>query len=73
MTDEELDFRIRALPEAPLPVAFAARVQGRAAAVFAGEARAGRVAGLATAAAVVSAVAVYLTWAVRFLSALASG
>ena len=70
MTDEELDARIRALPEAPLPAVFAARVHGLAGAAFAGEARAGRVAGIVTATAVVSAVAVYLTWAVQFLKAL---
>jgi hypothetical protein len=71
MTDEELDAKIRALPEAPLPAAFAARVHGRATAVFADPARAGRVAGIVTATAVASAVALYLTWAVQFLSALA--
>jgi hypothetical protein len=72
MTDEELDARIRALPEAPLPAALEARVHGRAAAVFAGDGRASRVARVLTATAVVSAVAVYLTWAVQFLNALAS-
>jgi len=73
MTDEELDARIRALPEAPLTAALAARVQSQAGAVFAGEARVRWVAGIVTATAVVSAVALYLTWAVQFLNALASG
>jgi hypothetical protein len=73
MTDEELDASIRALPEAPLPAALAAHVHSQAGAVFAGEARVRRVAGIVTATAAVSAVALYLTWAVQFLNALAGG
>jgi hypothetical protein len=76
MTDEmrtaedDIDSRVRALPEPPLPAALAAGVHARARAAFE-ERGGGRVAGIATAAAVVSAVAVYLAWVVRFLSALA--
>jgi hypothetical protein len=69
-TDDEIDQRVRALPAVPLPPALTARVLARARAEL--EPRsAGRVASLATATAVVSAIAVYLAWAVRFLSALA--
>ncbi|HVU49711.1 MAG TPA: hypothetical protein VHL80_03435 [Polyangia bacterium] len=72
MNDDEIERRVRALPEVPLPPALAARVHRRARAELeAGGA--GRLAALATAAAVVSAIAVYLAWAVRFLRALASG
>jgi hypothetical protein len=70
MTDDDIDSRVRALPEAPLPTALAARVHARARAAFEGRGG-GRVTGVATAAAVVSAVAVYLAWAVQFLRALA--
>jgi hypothetical protein len=63
------------LPSPPLPASVAERVHTRARAAFvdghAGAAR--RVAAFAAAAAVVSACAVYVAWAVRFLSALAEG
>jgi hypothetical protein len=73
MTNEdEIDRRLRGLPEIPLPPALGARVHARARAELEG-ARAVRFASLATATAVISAIAVYLTWAVRFLSALARG
>jgi hypothetical protein len=69
-----VDQRIRALPEPALPPALAARVGVLARAALAeGRAPAGRAAGLATTAAVVSAVGLYLSWAVRFLSTLAQG
>jgi hypothetical protein len=69
--DDEIDQSLRGLPDVSPPPELAARVHARARAAFeAGGA--GRVARLATAAAVVAAVAVYLTWAVRFLGALAS-
>jgi hypothetical protein len=71
-TDDDIDSRVRELPDVPLPAAFAARVHARARAEL--HARgAGRLVRVATTTAVVSAVAVYLTWAVRFLSALATG
>jgi hypothetical protein len=72
MSTEDVDRWVRALPAAPLPEALAARVHERARAAFEGGG-AGRAARVATAAAVVSAVAVYLSWAVQFLSALARG
>jgi len=68
----DLDRRLRALPDVPLPPALAAHVHARAHAELAARG-AGRLAAFATATAVVSAIAVYLTWAVRFLSALAGG
>jgi hypothetical protein len=77
-TDDEraaaLDERLRALPAPPLPPALSSRVGALARAALAeGRGPAGRAAGLATAAAVVSAIGLYLSWAVRFLSALAQG
>jgi hypothetical protein len=72
MNDEELDRRIGALPLAPLPPFLAARVRERAAAAFVrGERPPSRLASVGTAVAVVSAIAVYLTWAIDFLGALA--
>jgi hypothetical protein len=75
MKDEQLDGHLRAWAEVPLPAALSARTLAHARAAFesAGQARARRVGALATTAAVVSAVAIYLTWAVEFLSALARG
>jgi hypothetical protein len=73
MTTEDIDERIRALPSPPLSPALAARVHARARAAFEESAAPRRAAGLATAAAVVSACAVYLAWAARFLTALAQG
>ena len=69
--DEELDAQLRALPEAHLSAALAARVHGAARAMF--ERGDGRAAGIATAAAVVSAVAIYHRVGRRALSALARG
>ena len=71
--EDDVERRLRALPAAPLPAALAARVHARARAAFEGEARRPnrRFTGLATATAVVSAVAIYVAWAVQFLSALA--
>jgi hypothetical protein len=71
--EDDVDRRLRALPDAALPAALAARVHARARAAFDGEAPGpGRpFAGIATATAVVSAIAIYLAWAVQFLSALA--
>ena len=71
--EDDVDRRLRALPDAPLPAALAARVHARARAAFDGEAPGPRrrFGGIATATAVVSAVAIYLAWAVQFLSALA--
>ena len=71
--DRRIDEGLRAWPDAPLPPALAARALERARATFEGEGRAGRAARLATATAVVSAIAIYLAWAVEFLSALARG
>jgi hypothetical protein len=73
VTDEELDLRIRALPHAPLSAALAARVHARAWDAFEGGSGVGRLARIATAAAVTSAVTIYLAWAVEFLNALARG
>jgi hypothetical protein len=61
------------LPEVALPPELAARVHRRARAAFAGGEGARRAARIATATAVVSAVAVYLAWAVDFLMALGRG
>ena len=70
--EDEIDRRLRALPDAPLSAALAARVQARARAAFELEDHPrGRLARIGTATAVVSAVAIYLAWAVQFLSALA--
>jgi hypothetical protein len=72
--DEDLERRLRELlPAPPLPAALAARVHARARAELEGACRAPRAAGVVTAAAVTSAVFVYLAWAVEFLSALARG
>jgi hypothetical protein len=72
--DAALDRRLRELlPAPPLPHALAARVHARARAELAGPRRAPRAAGVFAAAAVASAVVVYLAWAVEFLSALARG
>jgi hypothetical protein len=71
--EDDVDRRLRALPDVPLPAALAARVHARARAAFDGAAPRPRRGGIATAAAVVSAVAIYLAWAVQFLSALARG
>jgi hypothetical protein len=71
--DAEVDERIRALPAPSPPAALAARVHARAlAALEEGGAR-GRAARVVTGFAVVSACAIYLAWALRFLSALAQG
>jgi hypothetical protein len=72
MNDERLDERLRAWADAPLPGALSARTRAQARAAFEGG-RGGRWGTLATAAAVVSAVATYFAWAVQFLSALARG
>ena len=71
--EDDLDRRIRAWSDAPLPPALATRTLARARATFSGGGRAGRVARLATATAVVSAIAIYLAWAVQLLNALARG
>lgn len=77
--DLENDLLLRRVGElrAPaLPPALATRVRARAGAAFARAERPpsalARLGGLATGAAVCSAIVVYLTWAVGFLSALAS-
>jgi hypothetical protein len=70
--DDGLDERLRAWAEVPLPAALSARTLTQARAAFE-SGRAGRWGALATAAAVVSAVATYLAWAVQLLSALARG
>ena len=72
VNDAEIDRRIGALPFTPLPPFLAARARERAAAAFVrGERPPSRLAGVGTALAVVSAIAVYLTWAIDFLGALA--
>jgi hypothetical protein len=73
MNDDDLFARVRTLPTQVLTPEFSARVSAQASALFAQGARAGAgaFAGRATAAALVSAVAIYLTWAVDFLNVLA--
>jgi TctA family transporter len=67
----DVDQRLLTLPDVPLPPMLAVRVQARARATFEGEGRgAGRLARIGTTTAVVSAVAIYLAWAIQFLSAL---
>jgi hypothetical protein len=73
MTDGELDQRIRASPSPPLPAALAARVHAQARAALEEGGAPNRAAGLVAGLAVVSSCAIYLAWAVRFLSALAPG
>jgi hypothetical protein len=75
MNDELLDERLRAWADVPLPAALSARTRAHARTTFesAGRARVRRVRAVVTTAAVVSAVTVYLTWAVEFLNALARG
>jgi hypothetical protein len=72
---DAMDAHLRAWPGPPLPEALAARTLARARAAFdaAGLARPPRWPQVATAAAVVSATAIYLAWAVAFLSDLARG
>jgi hypothetical protein len=69
--EDELDRRLRAWSDAPLPPTLAKLTLARARATLKEEGRAGRVARLATGTAVVSAIAIYLGWAVQFLNALA--
>jgi hypothetical protein len=75
MTGDDLDLStgLRGLPTQALTPEASDRVYRQASAVFTGQAlaRAAPFAGPATATAVVSAVAIYLTWAVDFLNALA--
>jgi hypothetical protein len=78
--NDDLPSRLRALPFTPLSAALSTRVLARAHAALAETPKAGRGPGaqrratsLATLAAVASAVAVYLTWAVDFLGHLAGG
>jgi hypothetical protein len=67
---DELLGRIGALPAPELPPMLGARVRARAGAAFArAERPPSRLGDAATAVAVVSAIAVYLTWAVEFLLA----
>jgi hypothetical protein len=74
LTEEELDESLHAILPAPaLPPALAARVHDHARAVFERAGAPRRVAVVATATAVVSAVALYLAWAVQFLNALGRG
>jgi hypothetical protein len=73
MTEHELDERIRALPAPPLPPALAARVHARGLAALEEGGGRSRAVGVAARFAVVSACALYLAWAVRFLSALVQG
>jgi len=74
MNDEELTRTLHEAWPAPLPPALARRVHAGARTAFerAGG-RAARVAGVAATTGVVTAVAIYLAWAVQFLCALASG
>jgi hypothetical protein len=66
--------RIEALPTPALPPALSARVRAQAGAAFArAERPPARFVGAAKAVAVVSAIAVYLTWFVEFMGALAGG
>jgi hypothetical protein len=72
--EDNLVHRIAALSGPPLPPDLAARVHARALAAFATPERPpGLLAGAVTAVAVLAATAVYLTWAIDFLSALARG
>jgi hypothetical protein len=70
--EDDVDRRLLALPDVPLPPALAVRVQARARAAFEREGRGtGRFARIGTTTAVVSAVVIYLAWAIQFLSAIA--
>jgi hypothetical protein len=71
-SDDLLSRRLGGLPTPALPPALRERVRARAGAAFArAERPPARLSGLATGAAVASAIFVYVTWAVEFLAALA--
>jgi len=72
MTDDEIARGLEAW-DVPLPPALEARVYARARAELEGEGRARRAAAFAAAGGCVVACAVYLTWCVRFVDALAGG
>jgi hypothetical protein len=73
MIDDELLRRVHALPDPALPAALAARTHDVARRAFERANKGGGLAAAATATAVVTAIAIYLTWAIQFLGALAQG